>query len=554
MKKFLIILTAIVLVGTIVLPAFADIEFQYGGRFRWRFDAENNIFDGTSKAGYYGANYNSNDNQRYIDQRVNIYFRFSASPNLSVFVRFQVGDAIWGSGPQSSAIGNVGAYGGANVGADGVNIAVRNAYVQFRIPGFTQGEWRVGVQNLVLLDSWIIDDEFPALVLTTRVSPEWKVTVGYIGGQYGWEMAYAANYELPLTDARFNLDSIFASFDYSKAPWSASLIGFFQDAHSTDFSLNPTDYALRIRSYGGGGTIDPNGFIDPSNFEFMNHLQPRNNFLFDLGLNLQYKVDWLSAYIDFVKNLGGSDLVVPQNGTPTNSFHDTYVHYTGWMVDAGATYYRGPLTLNVGGFYTSGPSISNNPAANGGTFVGLSSHNVNWFTEAEATNKMFSEIVGGGLLGETDFCTRGYPLNVNASSASYYFARSTVYWTGYGAPENLWTITTGTSYQINSKTKLSASYWYFGTAEPVPVAWDPHMFNGAGGYKMSSSIGSEVDVYLDRTIVSNLTLTLIGAYLFAQDAFCPLPLSTNGVGIPASNTTPQADDAFQVGARLLWVF
>jgi hypothetical protein len=553
MKKFLIILTAILLAGTLVVPAFADIEFKYGGLFRARFDDETNIMDGTSTR--FSTNYGSNDHQRFIDQRVRMFFEFDASQNLKCVVRFQMGDAVWGDdGDQGSGVGNTGSYRGANIGADAVSVTVRNAYIEFRIPG-TPSKAIVGVQNLVLIDSWIIDDEFPAAVLETRLTPSTKVTVSYIGAQHGWERAYIPSQELPLTDSRLDIDTFFASVDYTNGPWSGTLVGLVQDAHDTDVSINPASLGLRIRDYIGGGTFDSNGLIDPSSFAFTNNLQPHSNDLFDLGLTVKYKSDWLSGYASFVQNLGGADLNVP--GHTTSSFTNKSINYTGYMIDAGLTYYHGPFTANVGGFYTSGPSISNNPVNNGGTFTGISSNNVNWFTYPLATNKYFSEIVGGGILGDNYFVVRGYPGTVTASNVGYYSGQSTVYWRGYGMPTNLYTVTVGGSWQIDPKTKLSGSYWYFGTAEAVPTQWNPHMFGGGGGYIMSSSIGSELDMYLDRNIMDRLTLTLVAAYLFADDAFAPLPYAQSFNNLPAySNgiTKPLADDSYQVGARLQWVF
>jgi hypothetical protein len=80
---------------------------------------------------------------------------------------------------------------------------------------------------------------------------------------------------------------------------------------------------------------------------------------------------------------------------------------------------------------------------------------------------------------------------------------------------------------------------------------------------MSSSIGHELDLYLDREIVNGLTLTLVGAYLIADDAFCPLPVpfatSTGNANLSTMRNTamyysPQADDAWELGARLQWNF
>ena len=89
---------------------------------------------------------------------------------------------------------------------------------------------------------------------------------------------------------------------------------------------------------------------------------------------------------------------------------------------------------------------------------------------------------------------------------------------------------------------------------------------------MSSTIGNEFDFYIDQKVVDNLTLTLVGAYLFADDAFCPLPVpylerkpatrlkhyyifGTTFTTINAAKyLSPAATDSWKLGSRLQWNF
>lgn len=561
MKKHLMIFVVALLAVAIAVPALAAVEFKYGGQFRARFESQNNVLDGTDLAGFYGNNYNSDDNRRFIDQRLRLYFSFIASKNLKVVVKWEMGDAVWGmSANTGSSVGNTGANAGGNVGADAVSVEVKNAYIEFNIPS-TPSTAIIGVQSINLLDSWILDDDFAAAVLVTKLDP-FKITLAYVGGQYGWERKFDPT-SLPATNENYNVDTVVAVVDYAEGPFKASLIGLFQDAHSSDVSLNPATLNTPVRSYTG-----ISGTTDATAFPFTSGLAPRNNYLFDLGFNLTYKVDWLLAYVNFVKNFGSSDLynsiqgtlpVAPADGL--SPFKVTSVDYTGFMVDAGVTYFCGPWTVNIGGFYTSGSDISNIPELNfpnaftAGPFQGVSSKDVNWFTYPLGTSKYFSEIIGGGILGDDLYAVRGYKNGDKAGSIGQ--TGDSSYWRGYGYPTNLWTVTVGGSYQLAETTKVSASYWYFGTASSVPVAFDAF-----GNYKMSSNIGHELDFYLDQGIVDGLTLTLVGAYLIADDAFCPLPVPAVVDGVPQINAmrasglynTPHADDAWELGARLQWNF
>jgi hypothetical protein len=101
-----------------------------------------------------------------------------------------------------------------------------------------------------------------------------------------------------------------------------------------------------------------------------------------------------------------------------------------------------------------------------------------------------------------------------------------------------------------------------------------YSYSSATQYQMSSAIGNEVDFYIDQKVVDNLTLTIVGAYLFADDAFCPLPVpvpgaapttgalkgdtSIFGTGFTQINAakylSPAATDSWKVGCRLQWNF
>lgn len=549
MKKHLVMLVAVFVALAVAMPALAAVEFKYGGQFRVRYWGEDNVRDGSS-ADWWGSaanRYNGNDNRNLLDQRLRLYFSFVASKNLKLVTKFEIGDGIWGADAANGT--NTGPNLGANAGGDAVAVEVKNIYFEFNIPN-TPSTALVGLQSAVLLDSWIIDDDLPAAIVVTNLDP-FKVTVGYVAGQNGAERALGSSFlginsasNLVATTSGYRVDDFFAAINYAQGPWKGSLVGFFQDGHSSGISADPSTLNTPNRGFTGTST------------SFSKGLGYRDNFLFDLGLNVTYKVDWLLAYVNFVKNLGSTDLV-STNGSTVSA------DYTGFMVDAGVTYFCGPYTFNLGGFYTSGPDISDSPTQNdaNGRFRGLESKDINWFTYPFATSKYFSEIIGGGVLGDDIYVYRG----LKAGSAASAFggngtAGDTMYWRGYQFPTNLWTITAGGSWQVAEKTKLSASYWYFGTASSVPVAASAIADNGAvTGYKMSSSIGHELDFYVDQGIVDGLTLTLVGAYLIADDAFAPMPYgvaatpgttSVNNVNLMNSH----ADDAWKLGARLQWNF
>lgn len=625
MKKCLLVFSVALLAVFYTLPAFADVEFLYGGQFRWRIDSSDNIYDGTDKGGYYGnfapqtvvmkggtgaGYYDSNDNRFLLDQRLRLYFTFVGSPNLKVVTKFEVGDTVWGDpGISASALTQrTGPNGGGNVGADSTAVEVKNIYMEFNVPRIPSTAI-IGIQTITLLDSWILDDDFSAAVVVTRLDP-FRVSLGYIGGQNGESRKFQGTgiSSGTITNSQYNntylsyanrdadIDTSFIAIDYACSPWKASIIGLWQDAHSSNTSLEPTTLGTPVSAFTG---FSNTGF-NP-NFGYI-----KNNNLFDIGTNITYKTSSWLGYINFVKNLGSVDYAHPIQvttvGNPTGKGLGTFSEsdYTGYMIDAGVTYFCGPYTFNVGGFYTTGPSFSDrtNQDGRGATSPGLSSSgvittnpndglpfkgttstDVDWFTYPLGTAKYFSEIIGGGILGDDLYVQRGF---ANGFSATKFAGtngvgtESTVYWRGYNVPTNLWTLTTGASWQLCPDTKLSASYWYFGTSESVPVGFDKNSlvadpnhkgYLTATRYDMSNSIGHELDIYLDQKIVDNLVLTLVGAYLFANDAFCPLPVTTvanstyySGTNVGAGGLNPKkyldpaAQNAFELGARLQWNF
>ena len=124
MKKYLVMLIALTVAVAVAAPAFAAVEFKYGGQFRARWISDDNITDGSSNSNAFTQ---FGDNTNIIDQRLRLYFTFQASKNLKVVTKLEMGDTVWGS--QGGRFGA-----GGRPGADAVAVEVKNAYVEFNIP------------------------------------------------------------------------------------------------------------------------------------------------------------------------------------------------------------------------------------------------------------------------------------------------------------------------------------------------------------------------------------------------------------------------------------
>jgi hypothetical protein len=534
MKKRLAMLVALLLVIAIAVPAFAAVEFKYGGQFRARAIFQDNLLDGDDRR---------NDNNNLLDYRMRMYFTFVASENLRVVTRFEVGDTTWGRGGSAVAGNRVGAGGGGNVGADTVNLETKNIYVEFGIPT-TPVKALVGTQGINLLNSWIIDDDFAAAVLKAKMEPV-TVQMGYVAGQVNTAVSW-----------QDRIDSWFGTVDYKGGPLAGSLIGYYQFGHNTVVSVDPTIMSTPFgtipggtNNLGGGNVarpligvtpqsiIDANAIVPPvrgasgvsisgakflaDNFGFLpgqvGHIEDNN--LFDLGFNLEYKMSWMAAYFNFVKNLGGVDVV---NDTLRRAFT---ADYEGFMLDAGANIFCGPYTFNIGGFYTTGDERQLNATRTAVQFKNRDE--IGRFVYPSATQKYFSEIMGGGILDNV--------ANIAHTDAA---GRKDYQWEGYGWPSNIWTVTVGGAWQALEQTKLSASYWYFGTSEDVS-----RLLNRTPGlrrFELVNDIGHELDFYVTQGIVDGLTLDVVGALLITGDAY--------------TAAVDREDNVYEVGARLQWSF
>lgn len=110
------------------------------------------------------------DNDDVFDarQRVRLQLDAVASEALSGTVYFEIGDQIWGR-----------ANDGAALGADGVVVEVKNAYIDWMVPQ-TDLQFRMGIQGLILPNvaggSAIMDDDVAGIVASYKFNDNVSLT------------------------------------------------------------------------------------------------------------------------------------------------------------------------------------------------------------------------------------------------------------------------------------------------------------------------------------------------------------------------------------------
>jgi hypothetical protein len=510
MKKHLVMLVAILAIVAITVPAFA-VEFKYGGMYRLRWQSNDNLVDGKDRDSGTIFSGDRDDNQNYMDQRFRMYFSFVGSENLQVVTKWEV-DTLWGNSFDKFTTGG-------GVGADSINLEMKNAYLDFNVP-YTPVRSTLGVQGLTLLTGWMIDDDFSAAKFSAKFDPI-RVTIGYIAAQNN-----------DVTTTQENIDDVFISLDYAEGPWKASLVGLFQDGHNTDVStfFNPRMSTGSITQGGGFTFLNPVfGLVNSAGIVTAVGGVPvaNDNLLFDLGINLGYKIDWISAYINFVKNFGSFD-VFP-------SLTDRSIDYTGYMVEGRGDVFYGPFTFSLGGFLASGDQF--NPA---------NDDEDGNFRYPRGASHYWSEIMGLGSLDQSVGGSylnpvRATPANTKTGDQLNNQAKLRPGDRGYQAadvPSNLWMVNAGFAYQALEKTKLTFNYYYIGTQEDVLSGF--HRSGGViDGLRFDNSVGHELDFYIDQGVVDGLNLRIVGAYLIANEGFT----INNG-----------DDDAWEAGMVLQWHF
>ncbi len=542
MKKYFVVAIAVLAMVAIAVPASAKVEFSYGGLFRARVISQNDFAYGYGNGALAtsGAIDWTEESLNRFDQRTRLYFIFTASENLKFVNRLEWNE-IWGNSSTSG-----------RVGADRGDVVVKNSYLDFNIPnGAIPINAKVGIQGINLLNSWMIDDDFSSANLTFKFNDSLKASIGYIAGRND-----------DVFQEKDNIDDLFVVVDYVCGPWSASVVGVAQWAQDNNASADPQTLitspidavnglpavTVQDATKHGHGSIAPIDITTPNNYfrrylanagGGFNRYMTSDNQLYNLGFDVRYKTENLAAYLTFIKNFGYANFVAfnaDNTGRILNHMNRDF-DYLGWMVDAGVNYYCGPFTLNLGGFYTTGSQDIEDSFKVNGVGQYKKTGDMHAFTYALDTTKYFSEIIGGGILD-----------NVAPSHED-------LQWHGYGMPSNLWTITAGAAWQALPTTKISFSYWYFGTAEDVVsgpkrpgdfVNQQDFLNQYFGAQNLTnkdltfgSEIGHEFDLVISQKIVDGLMLDLVGAYLLSGEAY---------------SLSPDDQDALELGARLQWTF
>ena len=106
---------------------------------------------------------------------------------------------------------------------------------------------------------------------------------------------------------------------------------------------------------------------------------------------------------------------------------------------------------------------------------------------------------------------------------------------GANSPSNMWLVNAGVDLKPTDTTTIKFDVYYIGMVEDRTIGGDDE-----------DEIGIEIDARLTQKIYDNLSLTVLGCYLFAEDGYGVYDTDAGTAGIQPGNGG-SGDDAFQVG-------
>ena len=282
MKKWFVFMLAGALVIAMTVPASAQIEHIFGGYWRTRAFLQRQFSGDDTKTA---------DISR-TDTRTRLYYTAKFTDNFKFVNKFEF-DAVWGD------------TGYGKIGADGVNLEIKNSYADF-----TTGMVRttLGVQGYVIGRGFVFDDDASGIVI------RWMTPMGNV--PFYWLKAHEAGTGSESWDQDVDM---FGIKPVLKVTDMITLTPYIHWWYSNDASSSPQF----------------NAQTDEVN-------------LWYLGIDADFKLDFASLWFTGIYNGGGVDIVNPVDNTTSTQDREAY------LLAAGGKGAVGPVGIHGQIFYASG--------------------------------------------------------------------------------------------------------------------------------------------------------------------------------------------------------
>lgn len=429
MKKFMVLLLAVGLLLFFATPVMANVENIFGGYMRVR--AYNNT-------NFTGEDDTEAKDRQLVDTRTRLYYTAKFNDNFKFVNKFEI-DNTWGDTD------------GGDIGADEVNIEVKNSYADFTLGSINS---KIGMQGTALSRGFLFDDDFSGAIVTYQT--------GDISFPVFWMKAFEG-YKITGDDTDKN------DFDVDY------------------YGINPTFKA-------GGATIKPLLMWitskDVSEFDD-DYANLEKCGLYYLGVDVDVDLDGASLWFTAIYETGSiesAELVGEEE-----IVEDIDADVSAYLVAVGASAYIDAINIHGQAFYATGDDNNEDD-------------DVEAFFVPDGQSYYWAEIMGLGIF------------DANASNNSCADGIS-----------NIMALNIGATMKPMNKLSMTADIWYATLAEDA--ANDEDM------------LGIEVDLVATYTLMDNLKLDVVGAYLFAGDA-------TYNDDVSEENE----EDPYEFGARLSFKF
>jgi hypothetical protein len=214
---------------------------------------------------------------------------------------------------------------------------------------------------------------------------------------------------------------------------------------------------------------------------------PDSNDLFLVMGEFNMSFDMFSFFVILGSNFGERD----SDGADDRD-------YEGYMADVGVNFALDMATIRARAFMASG--------------------------DKEGDLDEDFQVMSGATMSWAEIISDGYSYDRNANLSQI---------GGQNKPSNMYAINVGADLKPTDTTTIKFDVYYVGMMEDRTVAGEDE-----------DEIGVEVDASLTQKIYDNLSMTLIGAYMFAED----------GYGVAGTTASNSGDDAFHLGLGLDFKF
>jgi hypothetical protein len=349
--------------------------------------------------------------------------------------------------------GGYGQMGADNSGAD--TFRVKNSYVDFKL---AEQRFTVGVQDFLLARGYIYNDDASGAKLIFKVNDAIYIPFIYMKnyeGGYGYIQQKNGSYEQAST--------------YDMSTWVLYPTIFL----NKDNTLKPHVAYLYSENAALATAKNVNMFNSPKSSTFLPGATKVD--LWTAGLEYDGKIDIFELGATGIMQFGSID--VPQAVYGTDS-----LDLKGYLFDVFGGVNLGPANIHGKFIYASGNDHNDVNSSNIDAFV-TPGQKDNW-----GASYYWAEIMGDGVIDNQT------PLGAPGDKIS-----------------NVYIANLGASYKLLPQLKFAADLWWAQHAEDVPIA------TSYGPQQYSKDLGTEIDLVATYTIVDNLKVDLVGAYLWAGD-------------------------------------